>query len=447
MNFDAALHQTAVLSNPKSLDQFRQHIPPEFIEEALTATGTATLRRRRLPAEVAIWIVLAIAMFRNRSIVDVVTKLDLALPSSNDSLVAPSAIVQARQRLGHAPLEWLFKRCSDVWAHASAARDAWRGLAMYAVDGSSLRVPDSGENRAHFGGHPSRDGTASGYPLARVVALMAVRSHLLVDVTFGPYTTPELDYAQPLWKALPSNSLTIVDKGFFGAAVLLGIEAAGQNCHWLTPAKSNTKWTVIEELNEDDLIVEMAVSPEARMKRPNLPKAWRARAIRYQRKGFKPRWLLTSLQDAKTYPAKEIVELYHERWEIELGFDEVKTEMLDREEAIRSKTPEAVEQELWGIFLAYNLLRLEIERIAAETGVEPTRISFVNAMRLITDEWLWCAVASPGAIPKHLAHLRANVEKLLVLPPRRSKRMYPRAVKQRTSHYPKKKPVSRGPAR
>ena len=103
-------------------------------------------------------------------------------------------------------------------------------------------------------------------------------------------------------------------------------------------------------------------------------------------------------------PAEQVVwlvlgmALFRERWELELGYDEIKTEMLEREESIRSKSPAAVAQELWGILLAYNLVRLEMERVADEAGVEPTRISFITALHLVCDEWLWCAVASPGAI-------------------------------------------------
>jgi hypothetical protein len=151
--------------------------------------------------------------------------------------------------------------------------------------------------------------------------------------------------------------------------------------------------------------------------------------------------LLTSLADAEQYPAFELVTLYHERWEIELGYDEIKTEVLEREEAIRSKSPTAVAQELWGILLAYNLVRLEMERVAEEAGVEPTRISFIAALHLVCDEWLWCAVASPGAIPKHLRNLRAKLARL-VLPPRRS-RTFPRAVKIKMSNYPRKRPSNR----
>src|SRR5262249_58031235 len=125
--------------------------------------------------------------------------------------------------------------------------------------------------------------------------------------------------------------------------------------HWLSRTKSNTKWAIVEKLGKDDYLVEWDVHA------PGLPRTWQLRAIHYQRKGYPRSTLLTSLVDAEKYPAKEIVELYHERWELELAYDEVKTRLLDREEAIRSQTPEGVAQELWGIAIAYNLVRVEME--------------------------------------------------------------------------------------
>lgn len=107
-------------------------------------------------------------------------------------------------------------------------------------------------------------------------------------------------------------------------------------------------------------------------------------------------------------------------------------------ESIRSKSPAAVAQELWDILLAFNLVRLEMERVADEAGVEPTRISFVTALHFVCDEWLWCAVASPGAIPKHIRNLRLKLARL-VLPPRRA-RSYSRAVKVKTSNYRRNRP-------
>src|SRR5262249_20785463 len=155
---------------------------------------------------------------------------------------------------------------------------------------------------------------------------------------------------------------------------------------------------------------EMQLSGASAMKHPELPRHFDLRAIRYQRKGYPPRTLLTSLVDAKMYPADEIRALFHERWELELGFGELKTEMLQRLEAVRSRSPEMVKQEIWGLLLAYNLVRLEMERVADETGVSPLRISFIAALRLVIDEWNWSTVSTtPGAIPRHLTDLRDKI--------------------------------------
>jgi hypothetical protein len=150
--------------------------------------------------------------------------------------------------------------------------------------------------------------------------------------------------------------------------------------------------------------------------------------------------LVTSLLDPERYPAKELIALYHERWELELGYDEVKTHLLEREECIRSRTPDGVRQELWGIALAYNLIRVEMERAAAEAGVEPTRISFVAALALIRAELFWLSGPrlAPGTIPKKLLRLRANLKRL-VLPPRRPERSFPRAVKRKMTAYARKR--------
>lgn len=442
MHLGKALAQAAAFGKPESLDRFREQIPQEWIEKALAVKkGTATLRRRRLPAVQVIWVVLGMALFRNRPIFEVVDKLDLALPDPRRPGVAPSAIVQARTRLGEEPMAWLFERSAEAWGHESADQHRWRGLAVYGVDGSSLRVPDSDENREHFGGHSAgRKRGDSGYPLVRAVALMALRSHLLAGVQFGPYATGEVTYAKALWVDIPDNSLTIEDRGFLSAGHLIPLAREGQNRHWLTRGKKNTRWKGIETFGPGDELVEMTVSPQARKQDPTLPKTWRARAIRYQRKGFQPQVLLTSLLDSVLYPAQEVIALYHERWELELGYDEIKTEMLEREETIRSKTVKGVNQELWGLFLAYNLVRLEMERVAVEAEVEPTRISFVAALRMIQDEMLWNANASPGAIPKHLLRLRADLKRF-ILPPRRPERSYPRAVKIKMSNYPRKRRI------
>ncbi|ATB32433.1 transposase [Melittangium boletus] len=238
--------------------------------------------------------------------------------------------------------------------------------------------------------------------------------------------------------------MCITDRNFLNAGILVPFARDGRNRHSLVRTKKNTVWKVLAQLKPGEELVELEVSWYARQKDDTLPMRYQARVIRYQRRGIRPQVLLTSLLDAKTYPADEIVALYHERWEMELGYDEVKTDMLQRQEAIRSQRPEGVAQEMWGVGLAYNLVRLEMERIAEEEGVPPNRISFVMALRLIRDEWIWLAGASPGAIPAHLRRLREEV-KHFVLPPRRSERNYPRAVKLKMSPYPRKRPRPASP--
>jgi len=423
---------------PQEFAKFQQHIPVELILQALAETGTATVRRRRLPAQQVVWLIIGIAMMRDLSIVQVVDRLELALPGKNP--VAASAVAQARGRLGKAPLEWLFVTTADAWAHASAREHAWRGLGIYGVDGTCLRVADSDENRAHFGSGDSGYRGLSGYPMARVVALMTLRSHLLAAVRFGPYDGHENHYAAELWSSVPPQSLVIVDKGFFGANILLPLATNGR--HFLVRAKSNLKWRTIEKLGRGDEIVEMNVNPYSRRLDPTLPETWRVRAIRYQRNGFRAQVLLTSLLDAAAFPSDEIAALYHERWEIELGYDEIKTEMLDSRESIRSKSPERVEQEILGVLLAYNLIRLEMAHIARQAGVSPMRISFAGTLEIMTAEWFFMANMTAGAIPARLRTLETKIARLL-LPERRSARVYPRAVKIKMSPYPRKRPPTR----
>ena len=436
MGFQQAFHIAATFASPPTLDDFRKQIDPSWIDEALAATGTATIRRRRLPADQVIWVVLGMGMFRDRPIEDVVSKLDLALPATG-STVARSSVSQARDRVGSEPVRWLFERSASVWSARSAEAHEWRGLKLYGMDGSTVRVPDTPENRETFGGQSGRGGSESGYPMVRMVALMVLRSHLLAGCNFGSYGANEIQYAWPLLDRIPSKSLTILDRGFFGARFLLAIEGV-ENRHWLTRARSDLKFRVVKKFGRGDELIEVAVSAHARRQDPSLPATWQMRAIRYRRKGFAPQLLLTSLRDPDEHSATEIAELYHERWELELGYDEMKTELLDREETIRSRKPDGVKQELWGILLAYNLVRLEMARIAAEADVEPTRISFVESLRLIRDEWEWLTVTSPGAIPKRLETMRRNIKRY-VLPPRRP-RNFPRAVKIKMSSYDRKRP-------
>jgi len=439
MNLEEAFRVTPS-ALPGDLRDFTKSLDPEWIDDALAYSGTATVRRRRLPAEQVLGLVLGMALMRNESINRIADLLRLALPSERRPLAAPSSLAQARQRLGPDALEYLFAASASEWATRSAATHQWKGLSIYAMDGTTVRVPDTAANWEAFGGHEGNGKRAgSAYPTVRIVALMAARSHVMKDLRFGDYHTGEVTLARQLWQEIPNDSLTLVDRGFLIAAALCGLGDDGSNRHWLTRAKSTTRLRLIKHLGKGDDLVEILLSDATRKKNPGLPAVWLARAIRYQRKGFPPATLLTSLLDPVQFPSGEVVAMYHERWEIELAYDEVKTHLLAREETIRSKTPDGVRQELWAIALAYNLVRLEMERAALVAGVAPVRISFVNALYLICSSWAaWSGLsAAPGRIPGDLADMRRQLS-LLVLPPRRPARAFPRAVKIKMSAYDKK---------
>jgi hypothetical protein len=430
------LHETASRMQARCLERLAQGVPEEWVEASLRESGVTTLRRRRLPAEQVIWLVIGMALMRDRSIDDIAAKLEIARPSTTGRDVARSALVQARQRVGAAPLKWLFETMA-VWACERAQSQRWCGLSVLAMDGSQLCVADSEPNAAHFGRHHSgKHATPSAYPLLRVVWLLDVHSRLVRAAKFGPYTTAELTYARTLIGAIPEDSVVILDRLYHGSPTLLPIVAVA-NRHFLVRAKSNAKWRVIASLGPGDDLVEVTVTDQARAAEPTLPKTYIARAVRTST-AKSEYTLLTSLLDARRYQGDEIRALYRERWEAEIAYDELKTEMLDQEPTLRSRSVAGVEQELWGTLLAYNLVRMEMAAAAQEADVPPRRISFVMALRLVCDEWLWDSHAKPGAIPKHLRRLRANLQRF-ILPPRRSERSYPRAVKRKESPYPRKR--------
>jgi hypothetical protein len=434
---------------PAAFERFGGALDAQWIDQALAETGTASVRRRKLTAPTVVWLVIGMALFRDRSIAEVVTHVGLVLPSERrerhgaGTTVAPSAIPQARYRVGAAPLRAIFIRTAEHWAGAAADEDRWRGLALYGVDGTTLRVPDTDENREAFGLPPSSRGQ-SGYPQVRLVALMALRSHLVRAVAFGRYSgkqTGEHSLARQLWPLVPDQSLVIVDRGFidYGLFYRLSHDEQGSvlpGKHWLVRAKKNLRWKTLEVFGKGDELVELSLSSEARRKDPGLPRTMVARAIRYHLKGFRPQTLLTSLTDPELYPCLEVAALYHGRWELEVGYDEVKTHLLERQESLRSLKAEGIRQEIWGIMLAYNLVRKEMLAVAGAAGVPPLRVSFRHSLQFIR---LFCLVeawaCAPGNLPSRLATLHETMASLLILPERRPARRYKRHVKIKMSAY------------
>lgn len=414
------------------LDRLAEHLPTAWIEEALAATGTASIRRRRLPAEQVVWLVIALALYRGQSMPEVLASLDMALPSASDQPVSKSAVSQARQRLGAAPLQSLFDQTARAWCAQDAERHAWKGLSLWAMDGTSFRAADSAKNRAHFGAQAYASGRLASYPQVRAVSVTAIPTHLVANVAFGEYGQNEMLYAKTLIAGIADHSLTVFDRGFLSAEILLGLTQGGQERHYLIPAKSNTKWEVLSG-EEDDCLVRMRVSAQARAKSPELPEHWTARAVRMVCASGKQRVLLTSLLDRRRYKAEALAECYRRRWEIETSYRELKQSMLGEALTLRSQQPEGVEQEIWGALIAYNLVRLEMAKAALQAKVEPTDLSFLRALHILQHEMIWAVGMAPGKLPAHLLRLRLQMQFAIV--EKRRGRQCPRLVKALPQRY------------
>lgn len=428
-----ALEEIGGLGPKGGLERFAASLEPAWIEEALQATGTASLRRRKLGAEQAIWVVLGMAMYADRSIKAVVDHLGLVL-GGNGSVVS-SAVTKARYRLGAEPLQWLFDKVATAWS-ATNGLGGYRGLALYGADGTHLRVDDSDANFEHFGKPGGRGGSGdAGYPQLRLVALLNLSNRLLTGVRCGPFSKSEHELARELWKLIPDHSLTILDRGFISFRTFRELMSGGTNRHFMIRLKSNAVYEELEELPDGTVLAAIHPPDHVRKGDPNAGPL-KIRIISYKHDGGEASRLAVSLLDHVVHPAKELVALYHERWELELCFDELKTHMLERKECLRSKKPEGVYQELWGILLVYNLVRREMLLAAEARSIPARRISFRSSLLWIRDFWTSAWMISPGNVPRALADLRTDfLDKSLLLPVRRSDRRYPRHVKIKMSQY------------
>lgn len=425
------LDDVQTFAEPESVNVFQKSLPLEWIETVLKTTNTASVRRRKLPAELVVWLIVGMGLYRDRSINDVVNKLDLVLTSELGETVAPSAVPQARLRLGQAPLEALFKLTASHWIKQEDNEDTWHGLQLFAVDGTCFRTPDSPELAEHFGYIKHRKDRHTQYPMLRLCALMSLRSRLIHDVVFGACTKGEITHTKSL--NVPKQSLTLFDRCYLSAELMINWQRAHTDSHWLTPIKSNTQFKIIEEYSEGDCLIEMNVSAHARKKDPSLPETWQARMVIYQAPKGQIKGFITSLSDNELYTKDELLHVYWERWEIENGYGEIKCQQLENSMMLRSQTITGIYQELWGILIAYNLVRVEISQIAKEADVPPLRISFTMALRYIQDELLWCALAKPGTIPSKLKAMRAKVKKFIL--PKKRKRPKPRTVRISKTNY------------
>jgi hypothetical protein len=429
---DALSHVS--LNSRTQFENLSDILCPEVINNGLEAQGVATMRKRKLPMESMVWAVIGMALFRKYSMRQLVNQLDILLPNG-EPYIAPSAVTQARKKLGSESIRHIFMATQKSW-HQQANHPHWCGLNLYGVDGVVWRAPDTPENNKAFERTSNGVGKAA-YPQVRMVCQMELSSHLLVNSAFDNVAVNEMRLAERLISDTPDYSLTLFDRGFYSLGLLNAWHKAGLERHWLMPLKKNVQYEVISSLSKTDQKIRVKSCPQARKKWSDLPATVEMRLLTKKIKGKEVK-IITSMLEHQRYPKGDIVDLYAHRWEIELGFREIKQSLLDNRFTLRSNQPDLIKQELWGILLAYNLIRNKmILMVRSLKGVHPNQLSFHGAALHIIHHLQQLPHCSPGRIPGYVMDIE-KAAKQFVLPMRRE-RSYPRVLKCSKNRYPVRK--------
>jgi hypothetical protein len=426
-------------------------LPASLIGEVLEATGKTGKRRRKLPPELVSWLLIGMGLFRDLSIPAVLRRVVDGLTGVVSwglaELPCATSVAHARDRLGWETVRELFRRFADQLLGRYAEAATWRGLAVYVLDGVCFLTPDSEKNESEFGrAGVTRGGAKSGFPQLRAVLLVAAWTHLVVRAAFGPYRKGELTLAHEMVGQIPPGVLLLLDRAYYSFAWLSAV--LDRKASFVVRARTNGRCMVpgiTKRFARGDALATLRVPACTKRKNPSLPDRLQVRVVIYTVKGYRPITLVTNLLEPTRYPAKEIAALYHDRWEAELAYREVKTYLVGKSVVFRSKTPNRVRQEAYGLLLAYNCVRALMTEAAVEAGVQPRRLSFVGCLERI--RLALPLLAAAGNDGDRL--LQALVDDLArcVLPPRRAGRQCPRAVKIKMSNYPRKRPGSQVVAR
>ena len=359
--------------------------PPELVDEVIAGEGRTEQRHRSLPARVMAYFAIGMALHSEGSYEDVMALLTdgLAWASGDEDpqrLPSKSAIFQARDRLGAAPVRALFARTARPIA-APAAPGAWlAGRRLVAIDGACLDVADTADNAEWFGRPGVNKGERAAFPMARVVGLVECGTHAVIDAAVGAYTTGENTLAGEVIDRLQPGMLLLADRGFCGFPLWQRAQATGADLLWR--AKPTMKPRHVETLDDGSWLAELRPSGNAgRHADPLL-----IRVIDYTiddgRDNDETYRLLTTITDPREASAVDLAHAYAQRWEIELAFDELKTHQRGPRSVLRSKSPDLVLQEIWGHLCCHYAIRTLMWEAADHAGVDPDRVSFVAALRI-----------------------------------------------------------------
>lgn len=371
------------LSDYLSVGVIAKVFPLSAVKAALADCERSSRRRRALPAEAMVYYVIAQALFRSVSAREVLRCLAEGLRWARTGeplqIASKVAISRARTRLGAEPLQVLRQRLVGVLAKAGTPGAWYAGLRLVAYDGTTLDVPDERRNRAEFGLPGAGRGQAA-FPKVRVTALVEVGTRAAFAWEYGPYRESEHKQAGRLHQHLQPGTLLLADRGYLGAELWQDAAASGAELLWRV--RRDLSLPVRRELADGSFLSRFSGSA--------------ARVIEYRIEGSdEPCYrLLTTLLDPQRAPAVELAALYHERWEIETAYDEIKTHLLGRHPILRAKTPALVRQEIEGLMLAHYAVRSFLHEAATQADEDPDRLSFTHAVNVIRRR-----IQNPGAPP------------------------------------------------
>ena len=418
-----------------------------WVKEALRLTARESVRCRKLPAATTIWIVVLLCLFRRVSYANLLEKLmGLAWTRKHWGEEKPpgtKALTRARDRLGKEPLRQLFEQSSRVWIDDSPGR-LLGGRRLYCLDGSTLKTSDSPENRQRWGKPGASRGSAA-YPQMRVVMLADAGTRMIRAVRYGPYRRAEIDLARELLPEIDRDTIVVEDRNFLAYEWHWDV-VHRRHADFIVRLKRNIKPRLIKRFSQGDELVDIEIPRALRRRRKDLPRTWRLRLITFLPEGAKLALrLLTSLTDPRQFPKEEVAQGYGDRWQEETIMDEMKTHLcacatVNRAVVFRSEAPERVEQELYALLLAYNVLRRIMSRAAADAQVCPHRISFVSTLERVREAIWDMGRLNVLLLPSRYRAMVKAIGRARV--PLRPGRWNPRAVKIKMSSYPLKKGVA-----
>lgn len=369
-----------------SLGVVSNSFPVEAIEEVLARTGTASLRHRDLPAHVVVYYVIALALYMQSSYREVLRCLLEGIqwlrdPSVRVRVAGKSGISQARTRLGWEPLRQLHDELVRPVA-VRGTRGAWyRGWRLVSLDGSTLEVADEKVNEDAFG-RPGASRGSSAYPQIRFVSLVENGTHVLFGSQMDSYRTGEITLAKAVLPRLGKGMLCLADRNFFGFALWQQAQGTGADLLWRM--KKNMRLACEQRLPDGSYLSHVYPSERDWRHKTN---GIAVRVIDYRLEGIEgaePIYrLATTILTADKAPASELAALYHERWEIETAFDELKTHLRGAHIVLRSKTPDLVRQEFYGLLMAHFAIRGLMHEAALKANEDPDRLSFLHAVRVV----------------------------------------------------------------